>query len=334
MNRDDASTSTSARSFFLCLCLRRPGSHVACACAHAFAFSAVSSCRVRQLACVLFCVIVLRVTRSIVPLYCVLHKVIHVVLIHLVRFPVYFSPAALSHLAASILLQEPRSAHRLETQTQTETQAEAQAETPPHLTPALCTQADMGLATAGRPSTVSSGSTVNPRPTSCQPSPDGSDVMPRCFSFASSGYFSVGCSTPGPRLSSCLPSPAGSDVMGPLSPHFSFASSEFLSLGYESLTSSLCLPQSTRHELMFLLDPPHPKADWRHLAERFGYSQKHITWLEHCKTPSTLMLLHWLEFRDDVSMVALAEALRTLGRDDAAEEVEGALLDACSETTV
>ena len=33
VNRDDASTSTSARSFFLRLCLRRPCSHVAYACA-------------------------------------------------------------------------------------------------------------------------------------------------------------------------------------------------------------------------------------------------------------------------------------------------------------
>ena len=39
VNRDDASTSESARSFFLCFCLRRPGSHVAygCACAYACA---------------------------------------------------------------------------------------------------------------------------------------------------------------------------------------------------------------------------------------------------------------------------------------------------------
>ena len=37
VNRDDVSTSASARSFFLRLCLRRPGSHVAYACACACA---------------------------------------------------------------------------------------------------------------------------------------------------------------------------------------------------------------------------------------------------------------------------------------------------------
>ena len=37
VNLDDVSTSTSARYFFVCLCLRRPSSHVAYACAHAYA---------------------------------------------------------------------------------------------------------------------------------------------------------------------------------------------------------------------------------------------------------------------------------------------------------
>ena len=107
--------------------------------------------------------------------------------------------------------------------------------------------------------------------------------------------------------------------------HFSFASSGYSS-GSESLTSLGFLPQETRTELILLLDPEHP-ADWRLLADRLGFESKHIRWLECRKDSPTAMLLNWWETQRSrkVPMRKLAEVLRGMGRDDAAEYVEGVL---------
>ena len=100
-------------------------------------------------------------------------------------------------------------------------------------------------------------------------------------------------------------------------------SSGYFSIGFESWPSGDMLTQRIRSELIIALDPPHPKADWRALAEGLGFGLKHIRFLEALKPPAspTDVLLNFLELKK-LPLSKLAEALRALGRDDATALLE------------
>ncbi|XP_015764131.1 PREDICTED: netrin receptor UNC5C-like isoform X1 [Acropora digitifera] len=100
-------------------------------------------------------------------------------------------------------------------------------------------------------------------------------------------------------------------------------SSGYFSIGFESWPSGDKLTQRIRSELIIALDPPHPKADWRALAEGLGFERKHITFLEALKPPAspTDVLLNFCELKK-FPPSKLAEALRSLGRDDATALLE------------
>ena len=100
-------------------------------------------------------------------------------------------------------------------------------------------------------------------------------------------------------------------------------SSGYFSIGFESWPSGDKLTQRIRSELIIALDPPHPKADWRALAEGLGFELKHIRYLEALKPPAspTDVLLNFWELKK-FPLSKIAEALRALGRDDATALLE------------
>ena len=104
-------------------------------------------------------------------------------------------------------------------------------------------------------------------------------------------------------------------------------SSGYFSVGFESLPSVDSLTRKTRNELIIALDPAHPKADWRSLAENLGYEMKHIRWLEDRKpgVSPTDVLLTLLEGKK-FPLHELAKRLREIGREDAANLIEAPLM--------
>lgn len=100
-------------------------------------------------------------------------------------------------------------------------------------------------------------------------------------------------------------------------------SSGYFSIGFESWRSGDMLTRRIRSELIIALDPPHPKADWRALAEGLGFELKHIRYLEALTPPAspTDVLLNFCELKK-FPPSKLAEALRSLGRDDATALLE------------
>ena len=106
-------------------------------------------------------------------------------------------------------------------------------------------------------------------------------------------------------------------------------SSGYFSFGFEPLPSTDSLTRRIRNELIIALDPPHPKADWRTLAEDLGYEMKHIRWLEDRKSKPgaspTDVLLTVLEGKK-FPLHKLAEKLNEMGREDAASLLEAQLM--------
>lgn len=106
-------------------------------------------------------------------------------------------------------------------------------------------------------------------------------------------------------------------------------SSGYFSFGFEPLPSTDSLTRKIRNELIIALDPAHPKADWKTLAEDLGYEMKHIRWLEDrkCKAGAspTDVLLSVLEGQK-IPLHRLAEKLHKLGREDVANLIEAQLI--------
>ena len=104
-------------------------------------------------------------------------------------------------------------------------------------------------------------------------------------------------------------------------------SSGYFSFGFEPLPSTDSLTRKIRNELIIALDPAHPKADWRTLAEDLGYEMKHIRWLEDRKPGAspTDVLLTVLEGQK-FPLHRLAEKLHEMGREDAASLIEAHLM--------
>ena len=104
-------------------------------------------------------------------------------------------------------------------------------------------------------------------------------------------------------------------------------SSGYFSFGFEHSPSTDSLTYRIRNELILILDPPHPKGDWRSLADGVGFEMKHIRWLANCNSSAspTDMLLTALESKK-YPLYKLAEKLRDIGRDDAASLVDAQLM--------
>ena len=98
-----------------------------------------------------------------------------------------------------------------------------------------------------------------------------------------------------------------------------YFSSSLEPLAFTNQCPTLC------NELVKLLDPPHPRANWKNLAEDLGFEMKDIRWLEHqAQTSPTFVLLTVIEKRQ-YPLYKLAETLHKQGRDDAAEIIEDQL---------
>ena len=100
--------------------------------------------------------------------------------------------------------------------------------------------------------------------------------------------------------------------------------SGYYSSGFEPLAFTNVLSLKQYSKLITLLDPEHPKANWKKLAEdclRFEMSD--IRFLENQTSP-TFILLTYME-AIEYPLYKLAETLRKEGRDDAAELIEDQL---------
>lgn len=104
-------------------------------------------------------------------------------------------------------------------------------------------------------------------------------------------------------------------------------SSGYFSFGFEPSPSTDSLSNRIRNELILILDPPHPKGDWKSLAEVCGFEMKHIRWLANCNSSAspTDMLLTALESKK-YPLYKLTEKLRDIGRDDAATLIDRQLM--------
>ena len=101
--------------------------------------------------------------------------------------------------------------------------------------------------------------------------------------------------------------------------------SGYFSSGFEPLAFTNVLSPTLYNELVKLLDPPHPRANWKNLAEDLGFEMKDIRWLEHqVQTSPTFVLLTVVEKRE-YPLYKLAEILHEEGRDDAAKIIEDQL---------
>lgn len=118
---------------------------------------------------------------------------------------------------------------------------------------------------------------------------------------------------------------AGSPAASPL--QLKHTSSGYFSFGFESLSTVDSLSRRIRNELILILDPPHPKADWRTLAESVGLKTKHIRFFENLKPPAypTDSLLRLLESQK-YPLHELAEKLHEIGREDAAKLIEAQMM--------
>ena len=116
-------------------------------------------------------------------------------------------------------------------------------------------------------------------------------------------------------------SPTGSSIQ------LKSTSSSYFSFDVEPSPSADSLTYWIRNELILILDPPHPKGDWRSLADGVGFEMKHIRWLANTNSSvsPTDILLTVLESKK-YPLHKLAEKLRDIGRDDAANLVAQLML--------
>ena len=99
--------------------------------------------------------------------------------------------------------------------------------------------------------------------------------------------------------------------------------SGYYSSGFEPLAFTHVLSLKLACELIVLLDPPHPKANWKNLAEDLGFEMKHIRWLEHQASPTSILLTYMEEI--EYPLYKLAETLCKEGRNDAVKIIEDQL---------
>ena len=79
-------------------------------------------------------------------------------------------------------------------------------------------------------------------------------------------------------------------------------------------------------KLGFLLNPLSLRGSWVHLAGKLGYTTIHVANFKLLPTQSTQMLLEDWAQRADATVLKLYQAVKAIGREDAAGELESILV--------
>lgn len=83
-------------------------------------------------------------------------------------------------------------------------------------------------------------------------------------------------------------------------------------------------------KLGFLLNPASLRGSWIHLAGKLGYTNTHVANFKLQPTNSTQMLLEDWAQQADATVVKLYQAVKAIGREDAARELESILVPLCT----
>ena len=79
-------------------------------------------------------------------------------------------------------------------------------------------------------------------------------------------------------------------------------------------------------KLGFLLNPASLTGSWIHLAGKLGYTTAHVANFKLQPTQSTQMLLEDWAQRADATVMKLYQAVKAIGREDVAGELESILV--------
>ena len=83
-------------------------------------------------------------------------------------------------------------------------------------------------------------------------------------------------------------------------------------------------------KLGFLLNPASLRGSWIHLAGKLGYTNTHVANFKLLPMRSTQMMLEDWAQRADASVFKLYRAVKAIGREDAARELESILVPFCT----
>ncbi|KAL9972003.1 hypothetical protein ACROYT_G018234 [Oculina patagonica] len=83
-------------------------------------------------------------------------------------------------------------------------------------------------------------------------------------------------------------------------------------------------------KLGFLLNPASLRGSWIHLAGKLGYTNAHVANFKLQPTNSTQMLLEDWAQQVDATVLKLYQAVKAIGREDAAGELESILVPLCT----
>ena len=83
-------------------------------------------------------------------------------------------------------------------------------------------------------------------------------------------------------------------------------------------------------KLGFLLNPASLRGSWIHLAGKLGYTNAHVANFKLEPTHSTQMLLEDWAQQDDATVLKLYQAVKAIGREDVAGELESILVLLCT----
>lgn len=82
--------------------------------------------------------------------------------------------------------------------------------------------------------------------------------------------------------------------------------------------------------LAFLLNPASFRGSWIHLAGELGYTCSHVANFKLRPMRSTQMMLEDWAQRADASVFKLYRAVKAIGREDVAQELESILVPFCT----
>ena len=85
--------------------------------------------------------------------------------------------------------------------------------------------------------------------------------------------------------------------------------------------------------LGFLLNPASFRGSWIHLAGELGYTYSHVANFKLRPMHSTQMMLEDWAQRADASVFKLYRAVKAIGREDVAQELESILVPFCTVCT-
>lgn len=83
-------------------------------------------------------------------------------------------------------------------------------------------------------------------------------------------------------------------------------------------------------KLGFLLNPASFRGSWKHLAGELGYTNAHVANFKLRPMHSTQMMLEDWAQGADATVFKLYRAIKAIGREDAARELESILVPFCT----